>query len=223
MYASTLLHLVSSSCLSLQNSIGWEYNILGEFDLEYYESVKPQARCKEEMLLPTKLRFDMLHQEWGVRTQEMTAAVRENVRVKHQRKTTVNNLGGRTESFEVALESCSRKVNRLIKFQKPTSKQAELLLKQHQAAQYYYSKQRLMMLMEEENEEEESSQTMMKKSNLSYCSILKKTKDTSERSTSSEITQGMTDYDSSMRPDTTYYVDSAPFHHPTVATVVAAA
>jgi phage shock protein A len=66
----------------------------------------------------------MLKREWGVTQSQIADSVRNNVRVKNQRIATVNNLGKATK-LEEAMESASRKLRRLITFQKPVSKQVK--------------------------------------------------------------------------------------------------
>jgi len=76
------------------------------------------------MVLPRKVRQDMLKKEWGVTQRQIADSVRNNVKVKNQRIATVNNLGKATK-VEEAMESASRKLRRLITFQKPVSIQVK--------------------------------------------------------------------------------------------------
>jgi phage shock protein A len=78
------------------------------------------------MVLPRKVRHDMLRRDWDVTQRQIADSVRTNVKVKNQRKATVNNLGKATK-VEEAMESASRKLKRLITFQKPVSRQVKEL------------------------------------------------------------------------------------------------
>lgn len=66
----------------------------------------------------------MLKREWDVSQRQIADSVRNNVKVKSQRIATVNNLGKATK-LEEAMESASRKLKRLITFQKPVSQQVK--------------------------------------------------------------------------------------------------
>jgi hypothetical protein len=74
------------------------------------------------MVLPRKVRQDMLRRDWDVTQRQIAESVRRNVKVKNQRKATVNNLGKATKMEEI-MESTSRKIRRLISFQKTVSLQ----------------------------------------------------------------------------------------------------
>ena len=76
------------------------------------------------MVLPRKVRQDMLRREWDVQQREIAEAVRRNVKIKNQRKSTVNNLDKATK-MEEAMESASRKLKRIVLFQKPVSAQVK--------------------------------------------------------------------------------------------------
>jgi hypothetical protein len=60
----------------------------------------------------------MLKREWGVSQKQIADLVRPNVKIKNQRKATVNDLGKATK-MEEFMESAGRKVKRFIPFQKP--------------------------------------------------------------------------------------------------------
>lgn len=74
------------------------------------------------MVLPRKVRQDMLRRDWDVKQKEVAESVRNNVKIKNQRKATVNNLN-KAPKFEEAMESAGRKLRRLITMQKPVSAQ----------------------------------------------------------------------------------------------------
>jgi hypothetical protein len=113
--------------------ISWEYNKVGALPVEDYEKTRPPRRSHFEMVLPRKLRQDMLKREWDVPQRQIADAVRNNVKIKNQRKATVNNLGKATK-MEEALESAQRKLKRIITFKKPVSRQvADLEAKMNEA------------------------------------------------------------------------------------------
>jgi phage-related protein len=66
----------------------------------------------------------MLRREWDVQQRQIAEAVRRNVKIKNQRKSTVNNLDKATK-MEEAIESAGRKLKRVITFQKPISSQVK--------------------------------------------------------------------------------------------------
>jgi hypothetical protein len=107
-------------------SISWEYNIVGEISLEEYEDTRPVRRSQMEMVLPRKVRFDMLRLEWDVSRSEIADTVRRNVKTKNQRRTTVNNLG-KAPKMEQVMERLGRKVRRTLLGQKPVSRQVQIL------------------------------------------------------------------------------------------------
>ena len=103
-------------------SIGWKYNIISDVSVDVYETTRPPRRSHFEMVLPRKVRFDMLKRDWDVKQKDIAEAVRRNVKTKNQRKATVNNLNKAT-TIEMAMESAGRKLKRFIMFQKPVSQQ----------------------------------------------------------------------------------------------------
>ena len=92
--------------------------------MEDYENTRPRRRTHFEMVLPRKVRQDMLKREWDVTQREIAESVRRNVKAKNQRKATVNNLDKATKMEEM-MESAGRKVKRILTFQKPISKQVK--------------------------------------------------------------------------------------------------
>lgn len=86
------------------------------------------------MVLPRDMRQQMLRREWDVSQAQIASAVRNNIKVKNQRRATVNNLGKATR-IEELMESASRKVKRGLLLQRSPSKMASILEEQHQKAQ----------------------------------------------------------------------------------------
>jgi len=105
-------------------SLSWDYNILGDIDLDFYEQERPPRRVQNEMILPRNMREDLLKFECNISRKEITDSVRQNLRVKNQRRTTLNNLGKATK-FEEAMESASRKLKRFVNREKPIHKQVK--------------------------------------------------------------------------------------------------
>jgi hypothetical protein len=120
--------------------------------LEDYEGTRPARRSHFEMVLPRKVRQDMLRREWDVNQRDIAEAVRRNVKIKNQRKATVNNLNKATK-MEEAMESVSRKLKRLVLLQKPVSKQVEDLDKKIDVANRERAKLRLQLQMAHEYED----------------------------------------------------------------------
>jgi hypothetical protein len=73
----------------------------------------------------------MLRREWNVTQSQIANAVRNNIKVKNQRRATVNNLG-KAAKFEEMLERTQRTLKRGLLFQKSTTQQAHELSKRAQ-------------------------------------------------------------------------------------------
>lgn len=139
-------------------SISWDYNVLGEMEVEEYEETRPARRSQMEMVLPRKLRFDMLRHEWNVSQKHIAEAVRRNVRTKSQRRTTVNNLG-KASKVEQLVESFSRKLKRTLTLQKPVSVQVRDLEAKHNEATRLRKQYILELAMRDEYEDNPSVDT----------------------------------------------------------------
>ena len=120
-------------------SISWEYIIIGDIDLDDYENTRPPRRIQSEMILPRDLREDILRFECYASRKDISESVRQNMKIKNQRRTTINNLG-KAEKFEEAIESLFRKLRRLITRQKPVRKQVRDLEKKIESADRRRSK-----------------------------------------------------------------------------------
>lgn len=116
------------------NSISWDYypDVI-TLALEQYEDTRPPRRTNFEMILPRDIRQAMLRKEWGVPQSQIASAVRTNIRVKNQRRTTVNNLS-KSSRVEEAFENASRKVMRGL-LMKNTSKEFDKLEQQAKLAE----------------------------------------------------------------------------------------
>jgi chromosome segregation ATPase len=91
----------------------------------------------------------MLRREWDVQQRDIAESVRRNVKIKNQRKATVNNLNKATK-MEEAMESASRKLKRLVLFQKPCSAQVKDLETKLEKAERERQKLRLSLQMSQE-------------------------------------------------------------------------
>jgi hypothetical protein len=78
------------------------------------------------MVLPRDVRQQMLRTEWNVSQAQIASAVRNNIRIKNQRRSTVNNLG-KAEKMEEFFESAGSKLKQGIMLRKSTTKQAREL------------------------------------------------------------------------------------------------
>lgn len=91
-----------------------------------YESVRPRRREALDLVLTRQDREELLL-EWGATFQQIIEAIRTNIKIKNQRRRTVNNLGT-YDRWEEAMESASRRIKRTMLMQKPTSKKAEEMI-----------------------------------------------------------------------------------------------
>lgn len=101
------------------------------------------------MVLPRDIRQSMLKKEWDVSQGQIAAAVRQNIKIKNQRRSTVNNIG-KTGKMEEMMESASRKVFRGLLLKKSTGKQVQDLEKQISKAEKARAKQQLDEQMADE-------------------------------------------------------------------------
>lgn len=101
------------------------------------------------MLLPRSVRTDLLVKEWDVPRTEIAQAVRSNIKVKNQRRRTVNNMNEGTEKLEYVMQSAKRKLKRTLLFKKRPSKQTQELQEKADEVQKFLSQ----MALEEEKHE----------------------------------------------------------------------
>jgi hypothetical protein len=93
-----------------------------------YESVRPRRRKALDLVLTRQDREELLL-EWGATFQQIIEAIRSNIKIKNQRRRTVQNLGT-YDRWEEAMESASRRIKRTVLMQKTTSKQAQYMMTQ---------------------------------------------------------------------------------------------
>lgn len=115
-------------------SISWEYAEAICLPLDAYEGSRPPRRSNLEMILPREFRQRMLKRDWEVTQTQIAAAVRANIKIKNQRRTTVNNLGKSTK-IEETVEGLSKGLMRGIFLGKSTDYQVKKLEKQMEAVE----------------------------------------------------------------------------------------
>lgn len=104
-----------------------------KLSIEEYEETRPPRRSNFEMILPRDVRQSMLRKEWDVTQSQIASAVRTNIKIKNQRRTTVNNLS-KSSRVEEAFENATRKVMKGLLL-KNTSKELDKLQKEAKEAE----------------------------------------------------------------------------------------
>ena len=119
--------LHSSSSVGPPITISWEYNPNTlTLSVEEYEKSRPVRRTQSEMILPRSIRMEMLRKEWGISQHQIADSVRNGVKAKHQRRTTVGNLG-KTERVEEMIEGATKQLLKVLFLRKSSSKKAKEL------------------------------------------------------------------------------------------------
>lgn len=137
-------------------SIDWQYDPETKIiTVDQYETTRPPRRSNFEMVLPRDIRQSMLKKEWDVSQGQIAAAVRANIKVKNQRRSTVNNLGKATRMEEM-MESAGKKVFGGLMFKKSTNRQVQELEQQVEDAQKLRSQAKLEMQMSGEYDDVDS-------------------------------------------------------------------
>lgn len=125
-------------------TISWEYNpdtmILS---VEEYEDTRPTRRTMGQMVLPRSYRTEMLRKEWNVSQQQIASAVRQGIRCKSQRRTTLGNLG-KTDRIEEMVEGATKQLLRTLFLRKSTSRTIKEMDEKMKLAQ----QQRIQYIME---------------------------------------------------------------------------
>ena len=91
--------------------IGWKYKRGGRVDVDQWEQSRGPTRSSAELVLPRHVREGMLR-EAGVSQKEIADMVRTTLKVKNQRKQTVNNLS--TQGFEEVIEKARGRFTKLL-------------------------------------------------------------------------------------------------------------
>jgi hypothetical protein len=151
-------------------SIGWDYSDNTVVSLDKYEENRPPRRTNGQMLLPRSVRQEMLLKEWEVPRSQIASAVRTNIKVKNQRRQTVNNMSQKNEKIEKIVQSAGRKLKRTVLFKKKPSKEIQELQRQADKAAAviaqinaeeeaaHQENSREPMSYEQENEEEKTEE-----------------------------------------------------------------
>jgi hypothetical protein len=108
--------------------IGWAHSKDRTMHFDEYERLRPPRREALDLVLTRQDREELLL-EWGATFNQIIEAIRSNIKIKNQRRRTVQNLGT-YDRWEEAMESASRRIKRTVLMQKPTSKQAEHMMSQ---------------------------------------------------------------------------------------------
>lgn len=110
-------------------SLTWEYIETHSTNLEVYERIRGPRRDLYDLIMDRDDRQEMLVEDWNVTRVEIAHAVRENFKVKNQRRRSVHN-SKKTQKMDLFLESARRKLKRTLLFQKKTSVRVEDMMQQ---------------------------------------------------------------------------------------------
>lgn len=106
----------STTTSSFVNRLGWSHGKESKMNLYEYESIRKKRRNQRELTLSRMDREDLLL-EWGATFNEIIDAIRANVKIKHQRRRTVNSIGT-YDKWEEAMERAGRKLKKTLLPQK---------------------------------------------------------------------------------------------------------
>jgi hypothetical protein len=90
--------------------IGWESQMNTVFDLEEYETCKPEPRDRASMMIPPKNRME-LAREQGLTMREIMSVTREANKIKMYRSKSVENMNW--DAFNENLEKTTRKLKKI--------------------------------------------------------------------------------------------------------------
>jgi hypothetical protein len=90
-------------------AIDWMYSEPLLLPIGEFEEYRPKRRTSFELILGRAERQELLLEEWGIPEHEVVKAIRNNTKVKNQRRRTLNNIG-RASNMEEALESIGKKL-----------------------------------------------------------------------------------------------------------------
>lgn len=110
--------------------IGWAHTETKIMTIDYYQSHKVVRRSQMQMVLSRTERQRLLL-NWGASGPEVVDSIRANIRVKNQRRRTVNNLGT-YDKIEEKLQNVSRKLKYALLLQTPTSQVVRRLQSEHE-------------------------------------------------------------------------------------------
>lgn len=113
-------------------SLGWGYYQNDPISLDDYEYNKGPSRDKIEMMVPAKVRRQMLRDEFGVTITDMNAAMKEVNITKRQRRNTV--ATEHLEGWQEATQSAKRKLKRFMKRTSTVKEQEKMWDEAHKNA-----------------------------------------------------------------------------------------
>ena len=102
--------------------------------IDEYEKQRPARRSHIEMVVPRTVREQMLRKEWDIPQRMIAEAVRQNIKVKNQRRATVNNLD-KADKVEEIMEVAGKKLMRGLLLKKSTAQQVAELERQWEQAE----------------------------------------------------------------------------------------
>jgi hypothetical protein len=107
--------------------IGWAHRDVSVVDVDSFERRRNGQRVVAEMVLTRHERENLLN-TWGAQPEEITKAIRVNVKVKNQRRQTVRNLNKAT--IEEKLEKAKDKLKRALLMKPSPHKELQTLQRQ---------------------------------------------------------------------------------------------
>jgi len=136
------------------NSISWDYDPNTKtLSIDEYEKSRPARRSHIEMVLPRSVRDRMLRKEWDIPQRQIAEAVRNNIKIKNQRRATVNNLN-KADKMEELMESAGKKLMRGLLLKKSTGQQVAELERQWEQAEKVRKQAALTDQMKDEYDDE---------------------------------------------------------------------
>jgi hypothetical protein len=111
-------------------SLGWNYGQEKTVPLDAFEEKRGTSRRHDmDLVLDRRDRKVLLMQEWEVPYNEFVDSIRQVMKIKRQRRTTVNNIGS-YDKVEEVLESLGRKLKRTVLLGYRNDKAYEMYYKQ---------------------------------------------------------------------------------------------
>ena len=98
------------------NRIGWNHLDDRTLKIDEYENRRPPRREQADLVLSRQEREELLV-EWGASFQDIIDSIRTGIKIKNQRRSTVNAIG-RYDRWEEMMESAGRRIKRTIGLQK---------------------------------------------------------------------------------------------------------
>jgi len=112
-------------------SIGWTYDATNcpVYEVDDYEIQRPERKKEYELILSRQEREELL-KNLGFNRFEIAESVRGIIKVKNNRRQTINNLGA--ERFEETLERARRKIKKILPFHHQRDSLQQQQQQQHQ-------------------------------------------------------------------------------------------